>query len=109
MNGCWIGFGDKTFCIVYLLILVWIFVFMFSSGCFYQVCISSTCIIGSGSPSGQKTLFTLAAATSSNSSRTSKWVWDNGVIISLGVLRKSRSSHIWRLCRVLEGLSLDYG
>lgn len=82
----------------------------FSSLCLVRkVCISSTCIIGSGSPSGQKTLFTLAAATSSNSSRTSKWVWDNGVIISLGVLRKSRSSHIWRLCRVLEGLSLDYG
>ncbi|KAG7011939.1 hypothetical protein SDJN02_26847, partial [Cucurbita argyrosperma subsp. argyrosperma] len=57
---------------------------------------------------GKKILFTLAAATSSNSSRTFKWVWDNGVI-SLGVLRKSRSSYIWRLCRVLEGLSLDYG
>uniref|UniRef100_A0A0A0K3N3 Secreted protein n=1 Tax=Cucumis sativus TaxID=3659 RepID=A0A0A0K3N3_CUCSA len=56
----------------------------------------------------KKTPFTLAAATSSKSSRTFKWVWDNGVI-SLGVLRKSRSSHIWRLCRVLEGLSLDYG
>lgn len=73
----------------------------------YQVCISSTCI-GSGSLVGKKTLFTLAAAISLNPSRTFKWVWDNGVI-SLGVLRKSRSSHIWRLCRVLEGRSLDYG
>lgn len=61
-------------------------------------------------PSWWKFSFTLAAATKSNSSRTSKRVWgDNERVILLCVLRRSRSSHVWRLCRVSEGLSLDYG
>jgi hypothetical protein len=37
-------------------------------------------------------------------------VWgDNEGVIFLCALRRSRSSHVWRLCRVSEGLSLDYG
>ncbi|KAG5596973.1 hypothetical protein H5410_038205 [Solanum commersonii] len=52
----------------------------------------------------------LAAIKTSCFSRTSKWVWGkNERVILLCVLRGSRSSHIWRLCRVSAGLTLDYG
>ncbi|KAK7342176.1 hypothetical protein VNO80_25119 [Phaseolus coccineus] len=54
--------------------------------------------------------FTLAAITKSNYSRTSRRVWgDEEGVIWLCVLRRSKSSDIWRLCRVSVGLSLDYG
>ncbi|KAH1248051.1 hypothetical protein GmHk_06G017817 [Glycine max] len=54
--------------------------------------------------------FTLAAITNSNYSRTSRRVWgDKEGVIWLCVLRRSKSSDIWRLCRVSVGLSLDYG
>lgn len=67
--------------------------------------------LGLGSPSWQRFSFTLAAVANSNSSRTSRRVWGSstGGLILVCVLKKSRSSHIWRLCRVSEGLSLDYG
>ncbi|GMH12599.1 hypothetical protein Nepgr_014440 [Nepenthes gracilis] len=46
---------------------------------------------------------TLAAVTQLNPSRTSKWVWGtNDWLILLRVLRRSRSSHVWRLCRASE-------
>jgi hypothetical protein len=76
----------------------------------YQASFSFACL-GLGSPSWQRFSFTLAAATKSNSSRTSKRVWGSSTeeVILVCVLKKSRSSHIWRLCRISEGLSVDYG
>ncbi|KAK7312755.1 hypothetical protein VNO77_36856 [Canavalia gladiata] len=54
--------------------------------------------------------FTLAALTKSKYSRTSRRVWDDEEgVIWLCVLRRSKSSDIWRLCRVSVGLFLDYG
>ncbi|CAH1414476.1 unnamed protein product [Lactuca virosa] len=54
-----------------------------------------------GSNRTQRSHFSLAATTSSNSSRTTKQVWvennNEGGVIPLCVLRRSRSSHIWRL------------
>ncbi|KAI3728806.1 hypothetical protein L6452_17450 [Arctium lappa] len=64
-----------------------------------------------GSNRTQRTCFSLAATTNLNRSRTPRQVWGNrneGVIL-LCVLRRSRSSHIWRLRRVSVGLSFDYG
>lgn len=73
----------------------------------YQAGLSYACF---GSPSWQRFSFTLAAVTRSNSSRTLKRVWGSSTgVILVCVLAKSRSSHIWRLCRASEGLSLDYG
>jgi hypothetical protein len=76
----------------------------------YQGSVSYACF-GLGSPSWQRFSFTLAAAIKSNSSRTSKRVWGSSTEGATLVcfLRKSRSSHIWRLCRISEGLSFDYG
>ncbi|KAF1885186.1 hypothetical protein Lal_00029075 [Lupinus albus] len=76
----------------------------------FQVCISYA-YLSLDSASQRRISFTLAALTNSNYSRTSRRVWgDNeaGVIL-LCVLQRSRSSDIWRLCRVSVGLSLDYG
>ncbi|MED6164456.1 hypothetical protein PIB30_090271 [Stylosanthes scabra] len=54
--------------------------------------------------------FTLAAPIKYKYSRTSRRVWgDEEKVISLCVLQRSRSSDIWRLCRVSVGLTLDYG
>lgn len=75
----------------------------------YQDCISYAYL--SLDSAGCKGIsFTLAAITKSNYSRTSKRVWgDEEGVIWLCVLRRSKSSDIWRLCRVSVGLSLDYG
>ncbi|KAI4322596.1 hypothetical protein L6164_022273 [Bauhinia variegata] len=62
-----------------------------------------------GSTCWKRISFTLAALTQSNCSRTSRRVWDDEGVILLCALRRSRSSDIWRLCRVSVGLSLDYG
>ncbi|KAI3698779.1 hypothetical protein L2E82_42601 [Cichorium intybus] len=65
-----------------------------------------------GSNRTQRSRFSLAATTNSNRSRTTTQVWgdnNNEGVIPLCVLRRSRSSHIWRLRRVSVGLSLDYG
>lgn len=54
--------------------------------------------------------FTLAATARLKSSPTFVRVWgSNERAILLCVLRRSRSSYAWRLCRVSEGLFLDYG
>lgn len=75
----------------------------------YQDCISYAYL--SLDSAGCKGIsFTLAAITKSNYSRTSRRVWgDKEGVIWLCVLRRSKSSDIWRLCRVSVGLSLDYG
>lgn len=54
--------------------------------------------------------FTLAATARLKSSPPFVRVWgSNERAILLCVLRRSRSSYAWRLCRVSEGLFLDYG
>ncbi|KAK7257495.1 hypothetical protein RIF29_31515 [Crotalaria pallida] len=74
-----------------------------------QVCVSYA-YLSLGSASQKRISFTLAAITNSKYSRTSRRVWgDADGVILLCVLRRSRSSDVWRLCRVSVGLSLDYG
>lgn len=74
-----------------------------------QVSVCYTCL-GFSFPACERFSITLAAATHSKLSRTTKRVWGtNDLVILLCVLRRSRSSHIWRLCRISEGLSVDYG
>ncbi|KAK1437918.1 hypothetical protein QVD17_03718 [Tagetes erecta] len=64
-----------------------------------------------GSNRTRKSCFSLAATKNINCTRTTKSVVgdNNEGVILLCVLRRSRSSHIWRLRRVSVGLSLDYG
>ncbi|GAB2274850.1 hypothetical protein Dimus_009622 [Dionaea muscipula] len=63
-----------------------------------------------GFPFGTDSPTSLAAAVQSKPSRTSKWARAaNDWVVLLCVWRRSRSSNIWRLCRVSEGLSVDYG
>ena len=53
-------------------------------------------------------LFTLAATVGSFS-RTSK-VWGRAAVLIAPVSHsQSWSSHVWRWCRMVQGLSLDYG
>ncbi|KAL9252584.1 hypothetical protein AKJ16_DCAP07814 [Drosera capensis] len=59
---------------------------------------------------GKHSLTSLAATGQIKPSRTFKWVWSSNYrVVLLCVLRRSRSSQMWRLCRVSEGLSVDYG
>lgn len=101
---------DPVFCLLTIFWMLYIRSILILDFVLFNRLVSFYADLPRDSPSWKRIYFTLAAITQSNYSRTSKKVWgDEGGVISLFVLRRTKASDIWRLCRVSVGLSVDYG